>query len=94
MKRLVLPYFCPLSPDTDADKLAKGIAGYLAFEGVEGTAALPVAIGILAAVQTFALRGADAACMELEKRAAPRRQNIPLCLTSKLKKEKDDGKRK
>jgi len=75
VKRLVLPYFCPLSPDTDADKLARGIAGYLVSEGVEDIAALPVAIGILAAVQTFALRGADAARVELAKRAAPCRQN-------------------
>jgi hypothetical protein len=74
-KLMVLPYFCPLSPDTDADRLAKGIAGYLASEGVEDIAALPVAIGILAAVQTFALRGADAACDYLAKRAAPYRQN-------------------
>jgi hypothetical protein len=74
-KQMVLPYFCPLSPDTDADRLAKGMAGYLASEGVEDIAALPVSIGILAAVQTFALRGADAACDYLAKRAAPYRQN-------------------
>ena len=61
VKRLVLPYFCPLSPDTDADKLANSIAIYLGEEGVEDRAALPVAIAILASVQEFALHGADAA---------------------------------
>jgi hypothetical protein len=77
VKRLVLPYFCPLDPDTDADKLARGIAGYLASEGVEDVAALPVAVGILAAVQTFALQGADAACAALEKRKPRPTQNAP-----------------
>jgi hypothetical protein len=61
VKRLVLPYFCPISPNTDVDKLAHSIAIYLGEEGVEDLAALPVAIAVLAAVQEFALHGADAA---------------------------------
>ncbi len=73
-KSMTLPLFCPLEPDTDADKLAHGIAQYLMSKGVKNTDALWTAVDVLSAVQTFALEGADAACAALEKKIRKHRQ--------------------
>lgn len=42
----------PISPDSPQDKVAKRLAELLAADGVDDTAALPTAIGILAGIQS------------------------------------------
>ena len=68
VKTMTMPRFCPIGLGDDAEKLAMAISSYIYNAKVTDISALPTAMAILFAVETYALKGIDAACNELKER--------------------------